>query len=173
MKVKDILIIENYEENDIYNNNLILERKNLTSLKGIPKEINGDFNCSFNNLITLENSPEIVNGYFDCTYNKLKSLKGRPKKIKGSFDCSNNPELKNVKDQIIKYQIKANYYFINDNEFSFEKIQKEFKEYGNYLKTVEKDLELKNNTIKKNLEKQEKIKQTKTRIKIDYGLSLT
>jgi hypothetical protein len=40
----------------------------VSSLKGCPKVIKGDFNCSANkNLKSLEGSPEIVEGFFDCS----------------------------------------------------------------------------------------------------------
>ena len=49
----------------------------LTSLKGAPKEVGGDFWCS---------------------YNQLTSLEGAPREIGGGFDCSNNPDLHSLDD---------------------------------------------------------------------------
>ena len=64
--------------------------KNLTSLKGSPKEIGGDFCCSnCCNLTSLEGASQKVQGSFDCGICvKLKSLKGAPQKVGKDFGCT-------------------------------------------------------------------------------------
>lgn len=63
---------------------------NLTSLRGAPRIIYGDFNCASNHLSSLEYGPSEVVGHYDCSSNKLKTLKGVPKDIDGNFVCTNN-----------------------------------------------------------------------------------
>lgn len=151
---------------------LLLERCDLTSLKGCPKEIPGTFSCSMNKLKTLEGCPEIINDNFFCGYNDiislkdspkyvknnyycnnnhLESLKYAPKEINGEFDCSNNnltsleycpkkiknvlrcvgnEKIKNIKEEIIKHQIKTQFYYTDEGSFTFKDIEKEFKKYG-------------------------------------------
>ncbi len=123
----------------------------IQSLKGVQQKIKGYFNCNTNNLISLKGRPLEVNG--ECTFvnNNLYSLEYCPKKIGGLLNCCNNPKLKNIKNQIIKYQIEANYYKTDEGNFSFEDIKEEFKNYY---------LNLKKNKIIKN-----EIKKT------DYGYS--
>ena len=62
----------------------------LTSLKGCPRVVEGDFSCSDNNLKTLEGAPEKVEGDFSCFGNSLTSLEGAPEKVGGYFNCSHN-----------------------------------------------------------------------------------
>ncbi len=120
---------------------LNLDNKKLVNLKGIiSKEIKGSLYCRNNKLITLEYCP---------------------KKIFGVFDIKFNPELKNVKKQIIENQIEAIRYETDEGEFYFEDIKEEFKKYQNKLKNIEK-------TNYKN----EKLKETKKLINSDYGLSI-
>jgi hypothetical protein len=64
--------------------------KNLTSLEGAPKEVNGEFNCGHNYLTSLKGVPKEVGGLFYCSSNKLTSLEGAPKKVNGDFYCSEN-----------------------------------------------------------------------------------
>ena len=77
-------------EGKVYDRYIICSEKNLTSLRGCPKEVKGDFFCSQNKLTSLEGGPQKVGGYFDCSNNKLTSLKGAPKQVGGGFYCSNN-----------------------------------------------------------------------------------
>jgi hypothetical protein len=62
-------------------------KNNLTTLKGSPKWIGGDFFCYKNNLTSLEFGPEYVEGSFNCSNNELTNLVGSPLKIEGSFVC--------------------------------------------------------------------------------------
>lgn len=84
----------------------------ITSLKGGPKEVKGDFLVSDNKLTSLTDSPESLGGSYICSdnlltslegvpeeinvdfifqRNKLTSLKGAPKSVKGNFACTGNP----------------------------------------------------------------------------------
>ena len=103
--------------NKIYDYYLSRRKMNLTSLKGSPKEVGGNFNCSHNN---------------------LKSLEYSPKKINGNFYCRNNPNLKDIKNQIIKYGIKAIFYQTDEGEFEFSDIEKEFNKYKNNFEKINK-----------------------------------
>ncbi len=118
------------EINGIFNCSL----NNLTNLVGSPKKINGVFTCSFNNLVDLKGRPKKIGINFSCRNNKLISLEGAPKEIKNIFDCRNNPKLKNIKEQIIKYGIKAYKYYTDEGDFSFEDIKEEFNDFSFNLK---------------------------------------
>ena len=49
----------------------------ITSLKGAPQEVGGDFDCYMNQLTSLEGAPQTVGGYFNCHKNpNLHSLEG-------------------------------------------------------------------------------------------------
>lgn len=107
----------------------------LTTLTHAPKEIKGDFCCNDNILTSLEGAPEFVAGNFNCFGNQLTSLKGmKPTSanskldwnVFGTFNCSENPHLKNPKEQIIKYQIKADDYITDEGRFKFTEIEDEY-----------------------------------------------
>ncbi len=102
----------------------------LSSLKYCPKTIKGLFDCSNNKLTTLEYSPKNVNVFF-CDNNELTSLKDAPKNIVKSLHCKGNKNLKNIKEQIINYQIKAEKYYTDEGVFTFEDIKEEFKKITN------------------------------------------
>lgn len=164
------------------NKSFVCRNNRLKSLEGIENlEINGDFDCSWNNLknlknlpkikkslfcrrnhlTSLEGSPEIINGVLDCSDNNLKSLELAPKEIKGTFNLQGNIELKNVKEQVIKYGIKAKEYQTDEGSFTFKEIEKDFVKYW-------KDVEKQQNKLKE----KETIKQNKFKINNkDYGLS--
>lgn len=65
-----------------------LEGKDITSLKGCPKEFFATFNCRNNKLTSLEGAPEKINGSFNCSDNRLTSLEGAPKEVRGGFFLS-------------------------------------------------------------------------------------
>ena len=62
----------------------------LTSLKGCPREVAGDFWCHHNLLISLEGCPAKVGGNFWCQENNLTSLAHAPDAIGGYFYCDKN-----------------------------------------------------------------------------------
>ena len=102
-------LITNETKDEVWNGNFDCHQpsRKLTSLKGAPKEVHGDFYCSKNpNLESLDGAPEKVTGSFYCTDNyNLKSLKGAPKEVTGAFVCSNNISIISLKDihkQVIK-----------------------------------------------------------------------
>jgi hypothetical protein len=77
-------------------------QNNLTTLKGAPKEVGGDFWCCRNNqLTTLEGGPSRVGGDFWCNNNQLTTLEGGPKEVGGNFNCSVN-ELTTLKGAPIR-----------------------------------------------------------------------
>lgn len=76
--------------------NFDCKHNNLTSLKGVPREVKETFDCSCNDLTSLEGAPEKVGRSFDCAHNYITSLEGAPDKIKGYFDCGCN-EIKDLK----------------------------------------------------------------------------
>mgnify|MGYP000299439131 CR=1 FL=1 len=61
-------------------------------------------------------------------------------KIRNIFNCEKNPELKNIKQQIIENQIEAKYYSTDEGEFVFEEIRIEFEEYLEKIITIPFDL---------------------------------
>ena len=62
---------------------------NLTSLKGCPKWVGGDFSCHYNKLLDIDCDIQIVDGAFYCQNNRITTLKGSPKYV-GSFHCNGN-----------------------------------------------------------------------------------
>ena len=71
--------------------------RNLKSLKGAPREVNGSFECNnCRELESLEGSPDYCRE-FECSMcPKLKSLKGAPKEVRGIFICSYCDMLKDL-----------------------------------------------------------------------------
>ena len=63
---------------------------NLTSLKGCPREVGGDFWCHHNALTSLEGCPSKVAGNFWCHENNLTSLAHAPESVGGYFYCDKN-----------------------------------------------------------------------------------
>ena len=68
-----------------HDNDFILTHNELTSLKGSPKKVGGNFYVEGCKLKDLEGAPEYVGGDFSCKGNPLTSLKGMPKVIMGKF----------------------------------------------------------------------------------------
>lgn len=131
---------------------------NLTSLLNSPKKIGGSFNCSVNNLTSLEGIPEKINGNLIRIKNKLISLNGRPKLIRGTLNITGNKYLKDIKKEIIKNQVKAEFYITDESSFDFNSIKEEFEKYEKIL--------LKNKMKPILLSIKSKIN------KYDYGLSI-
>ena len=52
--------------------------------------VKGGFSCVFNQITTLKGMPREISKHFDRNYNKLTSLDGVPKKIGGAFFCNSN-----------------------------------------------------------------------------------
>jgi len=54
-------------------------------------------------LTSLKGCPQTIGGDFACSYNKLTSLKGAPRKVDGNFNYVSNPEfLQNVTTYVLK-----------------------------------------------------------------------
>ena len=68
----------------------ICNDRNMTSLRGCPSEVGGNFNCRHNRLKTLDDGPKRVDGGYVCHDNELISLKGCAENIWDYFDCRNN-----------------------------------------------------------------------------------
>jgi hypothetical protein len=71
----------------------------LTSLKGAPRIIRGNFLCSNDDLITLEGGPERVGlsySVFRLRKSKIRSLVGAPIYVGGDFDVGDNSELESL-----------------------------------------------------------------------------
>lgn len=67
----------------------------LTTLKGCPKFVENDFNCSGNQLSMLAHGPEFVGGSYTCSCNHLTSLSGAPSSAL-HFTTSLNPNLRTL-----------------------------------------------------------------------------
>ena len=70
-----------------YEGSINCSDQGITSLKGAPAKVTGDFICISNDLATLEGAPKEVGRDFWCGSKNLTSLKGGPKKVAGSFHC--------------------------------------------------------------------------------------
>jgi hypothetical protein len=103
-----------------YEGYLDCANKDLTSLEGCPKIVNGNFYCDHNKLTSLKGCPEEVKGRFYCSNNNLTSLEGSPKKINKGFYCHNN--------NIASLDSLPRYYRFFYSEFST-------KEYTQYFKS--------------------------------------
>ncbi len=119
----------------------------LKTLKGSPKIIYKSFDCSENKLTSLKYSPEKVEEDFDCECNNIETLEYCPKKIGAFLKCKNNPKLKNIKEQIIKYQIEARRYWTDEGTIYFKDIKKEFEEFGKKLLKQQKKQEINKKSI--------------------------
>ncbi|MGD9625959.1 MAG: hypothetical protein AB7D41_08090 [Arcobacter sp.] len=117
--------IINNDTYDFEDRGSILYSKNITSLKGCPKIIKGNFNCSKNELESLEYGPREVLGNFDCSNNYLESLKYSPEIVHGNFNCSRNKlrdlrgiskDIRGYIDCIKNYNLKNIFDFVDLNK---------------------------------------------------------
>ena len=102
-----------------YNGVIKYNKKDLTSLVGMPHYVKGSVNLEKTNITNLIGSPTQVSGdfvLFDCM--KLKSLEGGPKLISGTLYISSMSTEDAIK-QIVKYNIKANRYDIFNDIFEY------------------------------------------------------
>lgn len=58
----------------------------LTSLKGCPSRIDGNFSASSTSITSLEGGPRIVSGDFNVGASDLASLEGAPEEVGGNFE---------------------------------------------------------------------------------------
>ena len=100
---------------EVYNGNIDVRDTNISSLKGSPRTVYGSFNCS--------------------SLKHLTSLEYAPKEISGTFFCTNSP-IVNAREQIIKYQIKADTYYTSDEMFFYQEIEQALKDADKLDKRV-------------------------------------
>jgi len=88
--------------------------ESLTSLRGAPRIVTGNFWCNNNRLTSLEHCPESVEGDFWCSNNQLTSLKHCPKNVTGVFWCNDNrlTSLEHGPESV------AGNFYCNDNELT-------------------------------------------------------
>ncbi len=100
----------------------------LVSLKGSPREVQGNFFCDGNLLTDLVGGPRNVGEIYDCANNKITSLKGSPREVGHDFDCSNNEllSLKGAPREIGGMFIATNNLFETEPDHSFVKIGDDF-----------------------------------------------
>ncbi len=105
------------KSNEIYEGDLDINNKYITSLEGCYKKVNGNFRCANNKITSFEFCPE-VNGYFNCSINRIKSFKFCPE-IKGNFYCHDN--------EITSFEfcpeVNGNFYCYDNKIKSFEFIR--------------------------------------------------
>lgn len=92
------------------------------------KTYEGSIDVRSTDISSLKGSPRVVTGNFNCSsLKKLTSLEYAPKEIEGTFYCTNSP-IDDAKGQIIKYQIKADTYYTSDEVFFFNEIEQAMKD---------------------------------------------
>ena len=69
------------------NGNLYDLSINITSLKGAPQKVGGEFDCSNTKIKSLEGAPQEVSR-FRCMNTRITSLEYAPQKVSGDFICS-------------------------------------------------------------------------------------
>lgn len=79
-------------------NCLVDRNRELTSLKGAPQYVGGNFFCDGTNITSLQGGPKVVKGDYNCQSCNLTSLIGAPKEVGGNFKCSWNIDLKSLQD---------------------------------------------------------------------------
>ena len=83
-----------------------VNNKSITSLtNGLFRwgTVGTDFNCAYcDKLTSLKGAPKEVGGNFDCSDNKLTSLEGCPKEVGGDFYCDNNKGKRFTKSEVEK-----------------------------------------------------------------------
>jgi len=93
------------------------KNQNITSLRGCPKFIEGDFQCSRTSIKNLIGGPEKVTGRYICScIQTLKSLNGFPKHIGEYVACNNKAGL--TMDDIPKGTYIGNYKLSNIDKWS-------------------------------------------------------
>jgi len=98
-----------------YEGNINATAQELTSLRGSPRSVTGNFWCHANHLTSLENCPKEVGRFFYCDDNQLTSLTYAPHKVGKSFECENNP-IKDIMSELITNDIVAEEYVIAEGE---------------------------------------------------------
>jgi len=115
--------LPDYIQFNIAYKNFGIANLKLSTLKGCPKIVKGEFSCHNNeNLKNLIGGPEEVDLTYYCTNKRLTSLEGAPIKV-NRFNFSNCPKLENL-----NYLPEAEQYFYAGIQFTdIEKLKQEFK----------------------------------------------
>lgn len=97
---------------------IVVVSESLTSLEGAPKEVEGDFSCSYClSLKSLKGCPEKVRGSFSCnSCTSLTSLKDCPKEVGGDFSCEYCHSLKTLEGCPKEVEGRFNCSFCNSLE---------------------------------------------------------
>ena len=82
--------------------NCRIRKIGLTTLKGCPDYVGGDFDCSLNPITSLEGSPKQVEGLFNCGNTNIKDLKGIPEKASyyGITSCPHLESLEGAPEDV-------------------------------------------------------------------------
>ena len=92
--------------------------KNLTSLQGAPRKLNGSFECAeCTGLTSLKGGPEVVggnprvigDGFYIQNCSSLITLDGAPEVVGGDFDCQDCPNLQSLGD--VMERVKGKFFF--------------------------------------------------------------
>ncbi len=102
----------------------------LTSLKGCPTKVDGDFKCFSNHLTSLEYGPTFVGGTYDCSDNLLTTLKFSPKHIHKDFSCSHN-SLENL--DYCPMEVNGSFICHTNPLTSLQDIHKRLRRIGNFF----------------------------------------
>ena len=78
----------------VYDGGII--KSDITSLKGSPRIVHGDFDISNSNLSTLEFSPEVIDGSFNVSNNLITSLECFPAIVGKHIVLRGNPCLSSI-----------------------------------------------------------------------------
>ena len=63
----------------------------LTSLKGSPTHVGGDYLLNNCPITSLEGCPKIINDSFGCIHTNIKDFRGGPDKVEGNLSASGSP----------------------------------------------------------------------------------
>lgn len=84
LKIKELPVKFNIVKGDFF------AKESLTTLKGFPEIVQGDFFCQNTDIENLDNFPREIHGRINLLNNKLTSLKGIPSIIYNDFSCKRN-----------------------------------------------------------------------------------
>jgi len=90
MTIRDVLITKDTPK-ERWPGHFFCYFKDLTSLVGAPRHVDGTFVCHNNQLTSLVGAPVFVGNDFSCYNNRLASLEGCPEHVDdGDFVCKDN-----------------------------------------------------------------------------------
>ena len=103
------------------------EKSILNTFKRHPKNVKGNFLCTYKSLDSLEGAPLTVDGYFDCGANNLKSFKYSPHTVLG-LACFNLNKIKSLEGA--PSYIGKDFRCFNNKLTSLHNIHKHIKHIG-------------------------------------------